>query len=315
MKLYKVKIFPRSSQITPWQSDTLMGSICWIIRQKEGEDKLKEIIQLYANGVYPFVVSGCFPGDYLPKPMAGSEYPIEEGMPKTDILNNADRDKRAKEEDFLTLDEFNTLISGRQTDINHKGNYKVEVGVMHNTISRYTNTTGTGSLYEQFETFWPVPYLTMYAYISDGYKEYFSELLEELSKKGYGKRTSIGKGAFEIQELEEFTGFIKPEKPNCFISLSNYIPAKADPTTGQYKTFVKYGKLGQGYGLTENPFKNPLLIMPPGAVFWTHEPKNIYGRLVKNISVSHSNVVQFGLTVALPGRIKKPSSIRGEVLV
>ena len=313
MKLYKLKIVPRSSQITPWQSDTVMGSLCWIIRQKQGEEKLKDFIRLNQEGQYPFVVSGCFPGEYLPKPMAGNVFPFDEDIPKKQVLEIADQAKKAKGENYLNLDEFNQVIMGGRTEIASKGNYQLDVGVMHNTISRYTNTTTEGSLFELFETFWSVPYLTMYAYISDGQEDYFLDLMEQLAQKGYGKRASIGKGVFSVEGFNEFDGFAEPGGANCFVSLSNYVPASSDPVKGQYKTFVKYGKLGQDLGLSENPFKKPLLMIKPGAVFWTPSPRKVYGRLVEKVSGQHDEVVQFGLTLAVPAYIDNPFSNSQEI--
>ena len=104
----------------------------------------------------------------------------------------------------------------------------------------------------------------------------------------------------------EFTGFKIPDQPNCFVSLSNYIPKKTDPVQGQYKIHVKYGKLGQAYAHADNPFKKPLLMLKPGAVFWTDKPQHAYGRLVYSVSDTYPEVVQIGSTLAIPARLQNP---------
>ncbi|MFZ5942935.1 MAG: type III-A CRISPR-associated RAMP protein Csm4 [Bacillota bacterium] len=304
MKIYKLKIKVKSSNITPWQSDTIFGSLCWALSQKEGEESLNNFLAEYEKGQYSFVVSDGFPGDYLPKPMAGNLFPIEE-INKDKAIENAKKAKRAKKTNFVTIEEFNKIINNGLTEIQSKEKQSVEVGVMHNQISRLTDTTEEGGLYELQEVFWQ-NHLSIFFTVDEVLKGKIIDLFEILAIKGFGKRAAVGKGSFTIDKLEEFTGFNIPPNANSFVTLSNYVPKANDPVLGQYKTFVKYGKLGQDYAYRGNPFKKPLLMILPGAVFWTKQPQLAYGRLVKKISPQFTNVIQSGCTLAIPSFIDKP---------
>jgi CRISPR-associated protein Csm4 len=305
MKLYRVKLRLQSSHITPWHSDTILGSLCWIIAQQEGENRLAEFLRHYQNGDIPFVVSNCFPGDLLPKPMAGNFIRLQE-LSKEEALEQADKAKQSKKTELVTLTEFNAIINNQLTDISSKKNMTMEIGVMHNQINRFSGTTTEGSLYEQHEIFWQQPYLSLYAGIEAGWEEKFLALMEKLSQKGYGKRVSVGKGIFKLDDFSLFNEVVTASKANAIVTLSNFVPKASDPVAGQYKTFVKYGKLGQTFATGENPFKKPLMMIKPGAVFWTDEPQMSYGRLVNGISDDFPEVVQFGYTLAIAAAIEKP---------
>jgi len=305
MKIYKLKIKVKSSNITPWQSDTIFGSLCWALSQKEGVESLKNFLAEYDNGFYPFVVSDGFPGDYLPKPMAGNTFPVEEDKDKEQALQIAQKAKKAKKTNWVTVQEFNTIINNGCIEIESKERQNIEIGVMHNQISRITDTTEEGSLYELSEVFW-TNHLSIYFAVDCAVKNKIIELFEILALKGFGKRAAVGKGSFIIEEVSEFNGLKVPSNANSFVSLSNYVPKADDPVWGQYKTFVKYGKLGQDYAYRENPFKKPLLMIRPGAVFWMEHPKFAYGRMVKNISPQFDHVVQCGCILAIPALIDQP---------
>lgn len=59
---------------------------------------------------------------------------------------------------------------------------------------------------------------------------------------------------------------------------------------------VKYGKLGGNYANCTkiNPFKKPLRIFKPGAIFRTSDVKEYYGQIVQNIH-ENKNIVHYGL--------------------
>ncbi|ABO50158.1 CRISPR-associated protein, Csm4 family [Desulforamulus reducens MI-1] len=305
MKLYKLKIEPKSSQITPWHSDTIFGSLCWVLAQSRGQEKLRDFLHEYTGNCYPMVVSNGFPGDYLPKPMGGNTFNTNDNRIKQEAIRLAQKAKEAKKTNLLSLEEFNTIINNGQVEIKPKEKLYLENGVMHNQLSRLTGTTSDGSLYELTETFWSSSHISIYLGISSGWEKEVFTLFEILSLKGFGKRISVGKGYFKIMDCTEFKDLTIPESPNSIVTLSNYVPRSHDPYLGQYKTFVKYGKLGQNYAVSGNPFKKPLLMIMPGAVFWTENPQFAYGRMVKGISPSYPEVVQCGCALAIPSYIEK----------
>lgn len=131
------------------------------------------------------------------------------------------------------------------------------------------------------------------------------ELVEELSKIGYGKRKSVGRGQFILKEITEFS-FDKIATPDGFVALSNFCPAENDPVDGLYKTFVKFGKLGGEFTFQGNPFKKPLLMIKAGSIFKTGStPREFYGRLIEEeIAPANPEVVHYAYAFSLP--IKYP---------
>ncbi len=305
MKLYRIKIYLRSSYITPWQSDTLMGSLCWVMRQLHGESELRCFIEQCLKGEYPFVVSDGFPGDLLPRPLVASRRDPVEQLSRVEAMERYVSARQAKKTSYVDLQEFNTIASGNQVDLKPSGPVGLSVATMHNSISRLSGSTIDGSLYEEQEQFNRHKYLSLYVRIADGWLNKFAELLEGLSQKGYGKRISVGKGAFEIVEPELFEGFEEQQAPNAVIMISNYIPAAGDPLEGRYRSFVKYGKLGGEFTFLENPFKRPVMMFKPGSVFWDDNPRPVYGRTVQGISTQKEEVVHFGCSVAVPAWVEK----------
>ena len=63
---------------------------------------------------------------------------------------------------------------------------------------------------------------------------------------------------------------------------------------------MKYGRVGSGIH-DGNPFKNPIIMMLPGAVFWGNN-NNGYslGRLIHNVIPGNSEIIHGGCALALP---------------
>ena len=68
MPIYRILIEPRSLQITPWQADTLFGSLCWAYRHRYGESALQEFLQPFLSGEPSFLLSDGIAEGHLPLP-------------------------------------------------------------------------------------------------------------------------------------------------------------------------------------------------------------------------------------------------------
>lgn len=302
MKTYCLKIRPQSSFLTPWQADTIFGSLCWIMAWREGEDALKQFLQEYKNGNPAFILSDGMPGDLLPAPAHLSlAEQKEEGF---DAYQKA---KRLKKVAWLPPDIFESV---------RKGNLEIDLpeGIktfrafttLHSSINRITGTTGEeGTLFELPEYAIEQNEISIYLKIRDGWEERVSSLFKDLSLTGYGKKKSVGKGAFEIiGEFETFDGFNDFDGANGFVSLSNFVPAKSDPTDGFYKTLVKYGKLGGEFTFCGKPFKKPLMMITTGSSFKVKEYiKLFYGRMVEDMAPAKPEVVHYGYAFSVPAII------------
>ncbi len=303
MKTYRLKLKPQSSFLTPWQADTIFGSLCWIIAWRKGADALAQFLNEYKSGNPTFILSDGMPGDLLPAPV---HLPL---IVKTDDYQKV---KSLKKTAWLKPDEFELLRKG-QFDLQHHETIKPfkPFTTLHSSINRLTGTTGDeGSLFELEEyaldkNDTKADYLSVYLKIRTGHEDAIMSLFKDLSLSGYGAKKSAGKGNFEIiGGLEEFKGFDVFNEANAFIALSNFVPAPKDPTDGYYKTIVKYGKLGGEYTFSGNPFKKPLMMLTTGSAFRTKEsPKPYYGRMVADIAPAMSEVVHYGYAFAVPTTI------------
>jgi CRISPR-associated protein Csm4 len=282
MKLYHLRLRPVSSWMTPWQSDTLSGALCWAMARTLGEETLRrEILEPALRNRPPFVLSDAFPGDLLPVPAALRlrEWPVEHRKAM----------KRAR---WLLPETFRAARSGQTFD-------SAEIPTdspflsgerLRNTLSRTSDTTGEeGSLFscEEFvlntrpSCFKEQDYLTVYARAADGYESRLKLLFKLLARTGFGADTSTGRGQFEVaSDLEPAEGMEEAEySANGVVVLSTFQPAVHDPTEGCWELLTKHGKVGPDFGL-ENVFKRPLILMRPGACFRCEVTRPYLGRAV-----------------------------------
>jgi CRISPR-associated protein Csm4 len=307
MNTWRIQLSVPSGFITPWHADTLFGHICWTAERHDGFSGFKGaagLIELYRSGTPPFILSDGFPGNWLPAPATLRTLfePSDSGG-----LNRADYStiKQAKKLEFLTQEQFRQFCCGKRFKLGADAAKPLVSSVtLHNQIDRISNTTDGegGGLFELPEQFVSDGCISVYAHVAEGYEQDLQRLFELLAQGGYGKKRTTGKGAFTVTTFEPFNGFELPQgtTANGFVTLSHFVPAAADPIDGAWKVRVKYGKLGDEKTFCGNPFKKPLIMLQPGAVFRTANPKPWYGRLVENIAFTDPDVVQYGFAFAVP---------------
>lgn len=302
MKTYRLKLKPKSSFLTPWQSDTIFGGLCWAMAWRKGKAELAQFLNEYKTGNPAFILSDGMPGDLLPAPAHLSL------IVKTDDYQKA---KNLKKIAWLKPVDFEMLRKGHfKADLYENIKPFKPFTTMHSSINRITGTTGDdGSLFELLEYNLDAKetnadYLSVYLKIREGYEDTVMSLFSDLSSSGYGAKKSSGKGSFELAGgLEEFNGFSAFSGANAFISLSNFMPAPDDPTEGYYKTLVKYGKLGAEYAFSGTPFKKPLLLLTTGSVFRVNSIKPFYGQMVKGVVTAICDIVQYGYAFDVPATV------------
>lgn len=290
MKSYSFRLKIIGNVMTPFQADTIFGHLCWIVAHNEGDRELEKFLKPFKKGEPPFIISDGFPGDLLPKPLSVEFY-----------FDNTEKRKEWKNIEYIGFDDFNTIRKGERCEPKTTDNLIKLLSVPHNTISRLTSTTLLeGGVFNLGEI--NIPEITIYLKaVSDEWINRVYNLFQKLSKSGFGRKKSIGKGHFSISEIREFV-FPPIMEANGFVTLSNFCPVENDPTEGFYKTFVKYGKLGEEFTFCGNPFKKPLLMLKTGSVFKTNEtPKEFYGRVIEeNISPAKPEVIQYAYAFAVP---------------
>ena len=283
--LVRVKLRPIGVWSTPWQADTLLGSLANTWGRTYGIDALKrDFLEPWLENSPLFVISDAFAGDWLPAPAVLPLWAWNQDEEST--LGNLEP-KAVKKLQWLNQKEFSEVQHGRLPTIDEPDRIWERQGIIfsdnrtRNAISRATDTTGEGG--ELFQI--PISSiedsalgLTLYARVADGAMDVLLSALQLLGRTGYGANASVGHGGFEIDgepspcpELDDAT------EGNGFISLSTFQPAADDPVEGYWRTFVKYGKLApelQNIAV----FKRPQVMLHAGACFSVgKKPRPFYG--------------------------------------
>jgi CRISPR-associated protein Csm4 len=275
MKLCRFRLVPESPWLTPWQSDTLAGLLCWACAHTEGDVALQQdVIAPALAGQPPFVLSDAFPNDWLPLP---SVVRLAKWPP--------DQRKTVKRARWLSQPSFERFQQGDMPGTSDliQASGVLEYTQLRNCIGRTTNTTSQGGeLFPREESVLAKEgrFLTVYVRVQDGIVTRFWQWVEELASWGFGADRSAGKGQFRLDsDLEPFPKLDNVSGANGSVVLSTFQPASSDPADGAWEAFTKYGKLGPDYGL-ENVFKRPLILLRPGACFRASEPQKWYGRAI-----------------------------------
>lgn len=302
MKLFRIDYRLQSAAASEWQADTIFGHLCWAMRYSEGEAALAKFLDSFRQGHPLILVSNGFPQGLFPNPKFPPR-PIDASLPPKQQREKSKRRKDAQKQKYLTMDDFNLAINGQDFEPSKDSKLDFQKRVtLKNQINRLTGTTGLeGSLFDFEETFCPA--ISIYAKIDDDFVETARELFGFIRDGGYGKRKSVGYGAISSMSFMPLEGLRLPEKPNGFVSLSNFVPASSDPTRGYWDTVVKYGKLGEEYASAGNPFKRPLVMLVAGSTFYDSPVRPFYGRMVPEVSPTYRHVVQCGFALPLPIRL------------
>jgi len=285
MKLYKTTIKPLSSFGTTLRGDTLFGQMCWAIRYAFGNSRLEVLLSNYTESPF-LIVSDGFAKGYLPKPKLPGSY-----------LNEGGDKKANRKKVWLTPSE---LESGDFAN----GKTAAEVGedesfiTMRNSINYKSFTTGEGDFAPYGVDELALGEKDIY-FLIDESKISLDELkiaFEQLSKSGYGKDATIGRGRFEFGEfLGVFT------KPSCTVmALSPFCLQGLECKDSFYEPFTRFGKKGADRA-NQNPFKKPILMADTGGIVALYEPKSYIGRAITGHS-THTDIVHQGYAIAYPIR-------------
>jgi len=298
MRWCKVKLKANSWLSSEWQADTIWGHLCWALRYLRGERELADFISAYSTMQPPLLVSNGFPDDLLPRPVL-PQVPLDLEAELAKQKQQFQRQKDDKKVSYLNGEEFDRVLKAETVYPSWKAKIKRRV-TLKNQINRVTSSTGAeGANLYPFEEY-HCDAITIYVKVVDEFESIARELFDYLAKTGYGKRKSVGYGWVELLGFDPFPGFPSPKDANAFVSLSNFVPRAIDPRQGYWKVLIKYGKLGEEYASSDNPFKRPLLMFSAGSLFYDSPIRDYYGQLVTDLSPSHPEVVQYGLALPVP---------------
>src|SRR5690554_1470220 len=280
-----------------WQADTIFGALCWAMVDKCGRATVEKFCDQY-NGSPPLILSNLFPEDLFPCPWFPTEQ-YRDRLGKEERIKEFMMRKEKKENIYCTLEEFNSLIQGDNV-VPSKANPIVEKDTYKNQINRlFGSTADPGTLYREIQWFYDKP-LVIYMKIDSDWLDVIFECIKLVAVRGIGKKSSAGNGSFKIQSFDEYKDFIEVSDPNSFVSLSNFVPARNDPTRGYYDIFTKYSKHGGYLASGSAPFKKPLLMLKAGAWFKTNKPvRQYYGRMLRGLSLVQPDNLHYGLAFAV----------------
>lgn len=117
--IWKIDLKPKSSFITPIQSDTLFGTMIWALKMIEGEEFIETLIEETKNYQPPFIFSN---------PIINGNYPIfgelsKEFLDKIDDVKLKDFDRKKiefykalKKKKYISRGVFEELLNGVKLD-------------------------------------------------------------------------------------------------------------------------------------------------------------------------------------------------------
>lgn len=232
----------------------------------------------------PLMISNGFPRGYVPKPIMP---PVTQNdlegifLQNTELKENSYKIKFIKKLDLMPISLLKSLIYDDLTpkvlfesmlrEFEHllaMDESHIWAPIRHNTVNRVKSKVEQG-LFEQEECYVSPDKNVFTIYLKSNFfdKKDIKTIFDFIGENGYGKKKYTGKGHFVVHGIQEGIELPVCDEPNAYMSLSQFIPDRNDPTEGYYRLIQKYGKTGGSFAKT-NPFKRPLLMLSSGSTFW-----------------------------------------------
>ena len=313
MTLYRAVLAPESPLASPLHSDTLFGAFCWAWVRRFGRESLEEnLIFPSLAGSPPLIFSNVFPHEAFPLPLGCYDLDnrFETVLDKGERRKRYQEGKKLKSARYIAWDAFDRIRRGEWRGFTSElvQGAGETVTTLHNTVSRESGTVekleDSGSLFGlDRQYFTPSDRFDCYL-LSNLSMDTLRDILTLTLTLGVGADKSTGCGVCRLESLIAVPELLLPlEGANAVLMLSNFLPAREDPTEGWYQTFPKYPKLDLELAAGEYPFKKPLLFLKAGSLFRTPSPKSWYGRCISNVAAVELTVIVNGCSIALPFRI------------
>ncbi len=332
--LYRYKIIPRSPIMTPIMSDTLFGHFCWSLLYSQGEDYLTNFLNSFGNDKpAPVLFSSAFQTGYLPRP---DFPPLRRDRVRQFVNKHYGEKKNEQYTGLSTIKDWSKIrfVSLRQwqnlkddysderlygefvSEDVRKGKpiYELEVSASNiiNRISGSVEQEG-GGLFQR-EKIWYLEgvELDLYVEVNDdemsGLAKWF--LTEYLPEHGFGADKSTGMGSLSISPDESFEpDMFHVDNFNALMSLSMVSFLGMEKYDAFYRLKTKFGKLGGSFaassptGGNPRPFKKPILMYEPGAIFFTTE--NLNNKPLLGDIHSDSRIRHCGIPITLPFKTRE----------
>ena len=336
MRLYEITLLPCSALGTPLAGDTLFGQFCWQAAYDPGllPGGLEANLTRYPEA--PFAVFSSawprftqngrvtyavkrpdLPLDRLAPPPAGSRSQRllhrKEVKKKSWLLVAEDlRLDPSRLADDLTLSEL--LLAQAPPVIKRlcrrAGAQQplIPWEQPHNTINRQTLTTGKelfAPYTQEAHFYFPETELALFVLLDEAATDLdrVCRGLTRIGQTGFGKDASIGLGRFKLTGHRELP---LPQVPgaDALFTLAPCVPPPHSFSEAFFTPLVRFGKHGDRLATSKNPFKAPVVMAAPGAVFMPAEPQALtrpyFGRAVTGVSLVQPQAVVQGYAPVLP---------------
>jgi len=190
--------------------------------------------------------------------------------------------------------------------------FMAERDLQRNEIDRVALATAEGRLFFVHETFLHRERAGLWFVLQTEDLQFIKPLLRYLGDTGIGGERSIGKGHFEIP-LEEIHEHTLPgaDQPNCFVTLSRYIPANREcdfsvEPLAYTLTTIRPKHEAQMSAPGHHTYKRLLRVFEPGSFFPFQKRKDVYGQVVnvgRNADAGGLEVYHNGLALPVFAKI------------
>ena len=299
----RLQIAPLTAFATELLGETIFGQLCWAIRWRQSESRLKSLLDGYSKGQPFAVVSDAFPTGYLPLPVLPSSYWEQDDA--------SDR-KELKSRQWIDVEVAKKLplaqwqrYALKNSDINHA--HRTKTIEIKNSIKRTTGTTGEGQFAPfMAERIWfdAGCHFDVYVVLDDNRfsVEELQSAFEWMGKTGFGADASVGMGKFMVTECARL-----PDEPESDVWMTLASCSPMDQTFDSEKSFYRikthFGRHGDQLATAGNPFKKPIVLAQRGAVFTGNGTATyqFIGRSLNGVSYIQADCVHQGYapTVAL----------------
>jgi CRISPR-associated protein Csm4 len=293
-KDYQININFKTKFITTMQSDTLMGYILYVLAEQDKE-LFEKWYKQFINNQPPFICSSIMPESMIPF-IGKNLLQLKHNQDNKDYQNNTSQSnlkkiKKIKKIAYLNIEEclkthktkslndiFN-LVSDKEKDfITEKPILKNQILIDEDhdnnlfTINEKKINKKARIIIRVFER-------------NQGNIEIIEKILAHIGEIGFGKKKSIGYGAFEIIKQEKIN---LPKEGDYMINLSQFVPVipkntdkknqKEKPSLEpkSYNIHIKNPKTGEQ--ASRNIFKPSIVMIAEGGLFKINKIEDFYGQ-------------------------------------
>lgn len=315
MALFRYRITPLSAFATPMRSDTLYGHLLWAAAMLEGETRVKALIESFADGAPPFVLSSALPADHLPMPplplISRARFKAQfDG--KGNLVEQLQDFKSFRKNKYLSVQCWQALkgiisqetlftiwLSEKASLAKTKRRDDIQDETMaclpHVSIDRRSGSVlDEGGLFFS-KGIWYRPGMNLDLYVRTEDLDAFETLFRHIETAGYGADRSTGMGQFRFCRDESFDPIPFNAKGSHQLTLSVCFSELLTGYEGYWIPMVKHGRAWNGFG-ERNPYKKPFFAFAEGSLFSAMPDK---GYLLRNIH-SDPRIVQVGWPLTIP---------------